>query len=364
MAIRVVLDTSVLRRDPTFSSGPLEALSRFAETGYVDVYIPDVVAEEFKLLPSSKIEALGGLRETLRKLRKNSPEGLHGTIAAFEESIVASFEQIETSAQESLEEWIKRIKATVTAVGGDHGKRVMAKYFKGVLPFGGVKALQDFPDAFIAENIADLAADNEVLAVVGDGRLALALQGISGVSVFRGIKELLESDGFDNLRGDVESDNVLEIVKVFDLDQHLFESEITDAVETDFSGRFVSFRNPSWDEKEGEEELYVESAEVSTWRVDRDSFEYLGEGVISIGFTARVEVSVERSTGNPYLDDLYGSSRDLIIECDGSISFIVDREDLTDPNITWSGVHLTNVARIEVEEINIESVEEPEYPSD
>jgi rRNA-processing protein FCF1 len=77
VSIRIVLDTSILRRDPTFRSGPVEALSRFAEAGYVDVYIPQVVEEEFKLLPSSRIEALDGLKTTLKKLRKNSPEEFH-----------------------------------------------------------------------------------------------------------------------------------------------------------------------------------------------------------------------------------------------------------------------------------------------
>jgi hypothetical protein len=241
---------------------------------------------------------------------------------------------------------------------------VVGKYFKGALPFSGPKARQDFPDAFVVETIADLAEDEEVFAVAADGRLASALQGISGVSVFKSLKEMLESDEFGDLRSDVESDNVLEVVKVFDLDRHLFDSGVTDAIETDLSGRFVSYRDTRWDEKEGSEELYVDSAEVSAWRLDKDNVEYLGEGVISVGFTATVDVSVDRSTGNPYHDDLYGSSQELIVQCDGSISIIVDREDLTTPNIEWSGVHLANVARVEVEEVSVDSVDEPEYRSD
>src|SRR5580700_9225007 len=77
--VRVVIDTSTLRSDARLSSGPMEALARFAEKGHVEILIPSVVAGEFTSKPSAKIESLEELHKTLKKLKRNVPSDLHVT---------------------------------------------------------------------------------------------------------------------------------------------------------------------------------------------------------------------------------------------------------------------------------------------
>jgi len=81
--IRVVIDTSTLRSDASLSSGPMEALARFAEKGHVEILIPYVVAEEFTTNPSPKVESLAELRKALKNLKQNVHSNLHPTIAEF-----------------------------------------------------------------------------------------------------------------------------------------------------------------------------------------------------------------------------------------------------------------------------------------
>ena len=45
--IRVAIDTSIFRSE-SLSAGPMEALARFAEQKHIEIFIPYVVAEEYR----------------------------------------------------------------------------------------------------------------------------------------------------------------------------------------------------------------------------------------------------------------------------------------------------------------------------
>src|ERR1700690_1373108 len=196
--LRIALDTSALRRDPKFASGAVEALARFAEEGHVDILIPKVVAEEFKTLPCSKIESLAELRQTLRNLRRNVPDELHQVISESENRIAEEFERTEAAAGSLFNDWIVRTGATTPGPAPNHAGRVLKRYFSGQPPFRRAKARDDFPDAFIAETIIDLAAEGDLFVVTGDKGLAAAFDGIPNITVFIGVKELIESGEFSD----------------------------------------------------------------------------------------------------------------------------------------------------------------------
>src|SRR5205814_3973251 len=114
-------------------------------------------------------------------------------------------------------------------------------------------------------------------------------------------------------------------------------------------GRLVSYRNPHWDEKEGEEEVYIDSAgPVIQWKLDESEVEYLGEGVVSLAFEARLEVSLDRSSGDPYYDDLYATSGEATADVDGAISLILEHEALKRLPSVQTGAKLLDKARLEL----------------
>src|SRR5882724_634205 len=123
--VRVALDTSSLRRDPTLKGAALEALARFAEEGYIDIIIPSVVANEFATLPSPKIEALATRRQTLKELRKMTPDELYAKIVQFEDELTSEFAKLEAAAKASLDAWMARTHATIEDVQPDHAARVL-----------------------------------------------------------------------------------------------------------------------------------------------------------------------------------------------------------------------------------------------
>ena len=75
--VKVAIDTSTLRSNARLSSGPMEALARFAEKGHVEILIPSVVAGEFTSKPSAKIESLEELHKSIRQTKLIFSGGPH-----------------------------------------------------------------------------------------------------------------------------------------------------------------------------------------------------------------------------------------------------------------------------------------------
>jgi len=309
--IRVLIDTSALRSDPKFTSAASQALARYAEEGYLEILIPHVVAGEFSTLPGPKLALLDEMHAALNKFRGNTPEDFHDAIAGFKESISEGFEELQKTAPARFDQWIARTGAAILPEGPGHGERVMKRYFAGEPPFRRPKSRDDIPDAFIVETILDLAATGSLFVVVGDKRLADACKDTSGITVFGSARELAEShyleDEIEDLRDEVETaneqENVKIIAKTFVAEKEKFVGVLEPDVLRLVSGRTLTYRNPDYDEKDGPDELYIESGEeVCDWTIDGE-YDYLGEGVILVSFGARVEVSVDDPMASPYYDD-------------------------------------------------------------
>lgn len=365
-AVRVALDTTALRRDPAMRGGGFEALARFAEAGYVEVYIPQVVASEFASPSAVAAEALASSKKALAELRRHVSGDLNNRIDAFETELVGALAAAQQQADDTLAKWIKRTDAEVVAIAANHSEQVFKRYFAGQPPFREAKSRADLPDAFIFQAFLDLARAGDLLVVTADKRLATALSSVQNVAVFRDTKALIESEVFDDFRTDLLSDyereNVDVALQAFPGVKARFDEQIDEAVSTAVSGRVVSYRNPSWDEKEGEEQLYLDSAgPVSEWEVDISDYEYLGEGVASFQFQATLEVSVDRSTGEAFYDDLYGHSPDMTADVEGAISLILDQKTLKRLPGAVSSADLLDGAEVSIDEIFGVTLHEREF---
>ena len=309
----------------------MEALARFAKKGHVEILIPSVVAGEFITKPSAKIDSLDELHKTLKNLKHNVPSDLHVTIAEFETRIVDEFDQVEAGAKQRFTEWQTRTGATIVQPADDHAARVMDKYFAGPLPFGSAKARTDIPDAFIVETILDLASQGALFAVADDGRVAEALKKIPEITVFKNIKTLLESDEFEEALAEIGVDteteyekvNIEKVVMEFLRDHARFHRSMENDVASLVAGKTVDYRNPHYDEKEGPDEIYIDSVqEVSDWTFDGTS-DYLGEGVILVNFQARVEISADDPMGGPWHDEDGNLDSSRMVTISGAVSISV-----------------------------------------
>src|SRR5207248_845878 len=79
---------------------------------------------------------------------------------------------------------------------------------------------------------SDIAATTEILVVVGDDDLTAALEALPNVVVFSTLRELLDSDEFDDLRSEIEAENVTRAVEALRRELQLFEPAVEEGLVT------------------------------------------------------------------------------------------------------------------------------------
>jgi len=355
--IRAALDTSIFRRDPQLRGGSFEALARLAEAGYVDIFIPEPVAREFVSLPTNKASAVSGLRKALSDLRRTMPDAFAQAIESFEGDVTAQIKEIENSAESVFNAWVTRTHAELVGPSGDHAQRVLDKYFEGKPPFKTRKSRADFPDAFIVEILVALAREEPLLVATADKPMADALAGRDNITVFEDLRSLLDSDEFEDVRSEVEAENIPRLLHLLLESKSRYDEAISRGVTDLLGGRSVSYHDSSWDEKESPEDLYIQDAEtVTRWSIDPRDADYLGEGVVSLFFEATVEVAVDQPSDSGYYEgSWFGSARPSMgatVYVEGACSFIFDQADLRNPIADLDSPGLLERTRLEVDELH------------
>ena len=125
-----------------------------------------------------------------------------------------------------------------------------------------------------------------------------------------------------------------------------------DDVASLIAGKTLGYRNPHYDEKEGPDEIYIDSVEeVSDWTLDGTS-DYLGEGVVLVDFEARVEVSADDPMGGPWYDEEGNLDSSRKVTISGAISISFDPVDLLQNPINISEQELLKTATVSIDELD------------
>jgi hypothetical protein len=351
--MRVAIDTNIFHSDRSLRGGPFEVLARLAEAGYVEILIPEVVAKEFTSPSNEQIEAVANLQRALKDLRREFPKKLTPRIDAFKEDVKELSESLESEAQGTFNLWMQRVKGRVINPGGEHARRILAKYFGGGLPFGSRKARKDFPDAFIAEIVLDLAVDQELIFVTSDNRMQTTFANVSSVSVFDSLEGLLKSNEFVTLQNKLDLlANLPRIIQIIDENRDSFSDALLEGIanlakDADYKGR------------EEEESLYIDVLESLTgWTLDTGDAEDIGEGVVSFSFEATVEASIDQPTdyGMDWFPWYSRPVMEATLDVGGICSFIIDPLDLANPATCLEVEGWLERARLEVDELHYVNV--------
>jgi len=118
------------------------------------------------------------------------------------------------------------------------------------------------------------------------------------------------------------------------------------------TGRTLHYRNPQYDERDGLDELYIDSVnEVSGWSFDGES-DHVGEGVILVNFEARAQVSVDDPLPGPYYDEdgHLDFSREVTVS--DALSLNLDPVDLRQNSMNSAGDVLLKSATASVDELD------------
>ena len=149
-----------------------------------------------------------------------------------------------------------------------------------------------------------------------------------------------------------EKANIDKVVMEFLRNHARFHRSLENDVASLVAGKTLRYRNPHYDEKEGPDEIYIDSVdEVSDWTFDGNS-DYLGEGVILVDFEARVEVSADDPMGGPWYDEEGNLDSSRMVTISGAVSIRFDRVHLLQNPINISEQELLKAATVSIDELD------------
>ncbi len=198
------------------------------------------------------------------------------------------------------------------------------------------------------ESTLEAAKDGVVLVVAGDPGITKALDDVDDVVVYETVRELLESDEFEDFRGEVENYYLSSLLTTVEKSMSEFTQKFSEVLVDEVGGTTVTHHD-SYDDIHNE--YYVSTAGVVEWQIDFADHEYLGDGVISMPFKGLLEVSVDTSTGDYFEDAQYGTSEDAFVRVDGWMSIIVEDPSILQKAVDWEPPKLLHALTVQIDEI-------------
>ena len=162
--LNIVIDTSVLRRDPFRRKVGFKTIERLAGASKIKLHFPDVVISEFsEHLVSEYGRQFEVLGEHLGKLAKRTfTDSIKERLQSFEREVSSLREEAVGNPRIEVREWAERLGATIHPISPSHGARVMRDYFNGSPPYKEKKSRQDIPDSFIWQSVLDLSEQEDI----------------------------------------------------------------------------------------------------------------------------------------------------------------------------------------------------------
>lgn len=291
--IHVLIDTSALRQVSVTKSVITKALKRLAQGSEITLHVPEVVvkeyssgqAQEFKKKLRSLQLAFADLRKIPQSIEfENWLHQVSGdTAKQGKKAIVFS--------QDHLVDWLNASRATVHPISDHHGARVMMDYFDGQPPYKQKKNRADIPDSFIWQVIQDLhGKHDDLIVIVADGEIRTSCES-TGIVSFGSLAEFVSSDDLQSL---FESPMALEnLLKSIAQNQDVISSLLDEAREIlalQLVGESITDHRILDDNMEGT----VSGVEaISNPTLDLTNLHYLGDGMYSIPFVAKLEGLVD-----------------------------------------------------------------------
>lgn len=297
-AILVVLDTSVLRKNPFLTKEMGYWLKSLAEKKKVEIHLPYIVKNEIitQFTAHYQEESIDAYDKFSKVLKKNNISEALGSLLV---TLQSEVEQLFNEKKRYLEEFYNSEIFIIDSIEAADTFNVFNNYFKGKGNFTKIKNREDLPDGFIFELVRRLSSDKEILFLSDDKALVKALCCISNVKIYTSIEDAFKVDS----RLITEKDSIEKI------ENHRIETEIIEkAIDIDIYMShidsnliFEEVTDKLYREKLNEdyEEAYINEVHRLHCDPGNIKLEYLeaGKGRLELKIEAFVEVEhfVERS---------------------------------------------------------------------
>lgn len=292
----VLIDTNIYRKCPARNDLPFKALERLCKAGVVTLYLPYVVEREvqtqqIEVYKKELAGAIGGIDGLLKKVL--SPA--HKTKAlAIKDELCAVQQPILAEVEADLPIWVESIGGKRLPLTEQDAQSAMEAYFLGTPPLTQPKDRKDIPDAFIFQNIRQLATKDVPLSVIAeDGKVFNASEALDGVKAYKSLAAFIELPEIQDEILELDVIANVPALRVAFKSQEDESGEVSYLLDKDIGkmlyGRTVYSRSIPDDNNEGMITSYGEPTELS---LDYDDLHYFGNGEFGLPFEFDMTVSI------------------------------------------------------------------------
>lgn len=215
--IPIFWDTSAIR-EAGFNDPDCQKLLTYSKSNDVRLFVSHIAWQELRtqFLQSAWSEVLK-LRRQFDTVQRRQPTSL--ILQGLRSPVIDLWDESEVQARShaAMDEFARDNRITIVPMSDDHADRAWHRYFEASPPFNPEvtdreKRRRDIPDSWILEAAIDVKRDHSsLIAVCNDGNLAVALEKVLDIRVFRTVAEVIE-----HLDGSVQPVKIVKSVKTRD----------------------------------------------------------------------------------------------------------------------------------------------------
>ncbi|UCV19537.1 PIN domain-containing protein [Ferribacterium limneticum] len=292
----LLIDTNIYRKCPGRDDLAFKALERLCKEGVLKLYLPYVVEREFQTqqidVYKKEFDLVSkGIDGLLRK--KQAPKQMR-QIETIKTKLDAIKEPTLAQVNAALPKWIESIGGSKLPLTKKDAQAAMEAYFLGKPPLTVAKEREDIPDAFIFQNISQLARNHVPLVVIAeDGKVFNASAALDGVRAYKSLAEFIELPDIQDEILELDVVDNLSALRVAFKNQESESGEVAYLMEHHVGqklyGRTVHSRTIPDDNNEGTITSYWHPTDLA---LDYDELHYFGNGEFGLPFKFDMTVSI------------------------------------------------------------------------
>lgn len=283
--VPVMLDSTVLKQVPKLNSPIFKQLKKYSDIGVFKLYLSEVVEQEYLTWITEKVQqAYDDVVKATLSLDTYYEKPRMLFLLDFTAHM--AYRQINEVLENIVNNW-KTFKesanVTILPIESSHGCLVMSSYFRGDIPFKGIKNRSDIPDGFIYHSILDLLSTNDKVLFVSQDKKLVKKIGSDCIVCFESLSELflsqeyrIQDDFFQKLKND---DRAIYLFKYF-----IDEIQRKAVYQIEFSDFIYSIEEEFGDDVVGE---YLDvSSSVETVTFDEKNIKVISKHSYLLPFSA------------------------------------------------------------------------------
>ena len=339
--MNVILDTNILTRDPYLKNTDMQKLISLAKKKIIDLYIPEVVFNEFKS------QIIQEYNKTFSEYEKKLDTVKNKTILSTERTIlnesIQKFNESKDLLFKSLDSRLDNFTQTTNLkiIKNDINDltQMWDMYFTGELPFKNIKSRTDIPDCFIYLSILQIQDPH---VICDDNTLKSAFEK-QNIKTYNSIEDFLNKCSTNiqqalNIRNKIEMNNIQSYLLTNS--QNIIQI-MTPILERELDSAVIHDKSIMDDNNEGTIEGIpnIENIVIDNSSLENDggdffsfnfscSFENLVEYYIfkadfwSLGEEENFNISIQ-----DWNDHYYLAEEEMSIKCTGTVSIQINKTD-------------------------------------